>query len=145
MVNARWQPFAELNRLQHEMDRLFDTLGVRGSLATRNEAFPPLNIWEDADNVFVEAELPGFQLEELEIYVTAENQLTLKGERKQPELADAAWHRQERGYGRFERTLELPQQVQNDQVSAEFENGVLIITLPKREEVKPRRIEVKVR
>ena len=145
MVNARWQPFAEVNRLQHEMDRLFDSLGLKGDRRQSTESFPPLNVWESSDQYFVEAELPGFQLDDLEIYVAAGNQLSIKGERKQPEVEKAAWHRQERAYGSFDRTLELPDAVESDKVTAELSHGVLTIHLPKSEDVKPRRIEVKTR
>lgn len=145
---TRWQPFSdmrsEMSRLHNEMNRLFERWGNGGPrLFTRN-AYPPLNLWEDDNHLFVEAELPGFEMSDLEIYVTGENQLSLKGERKQPELQGGAWHRQERGYGSFNRLVELPTGVDSDKVSAEFKNGVLTVTLPKREEVKPRRIEVKV-
>ena len=103
-----------------------------------------MNLWEDAGNLYVEAELPGLNLEDLEIYVTGENQLSIKGERKQLDLTQGTWHRQERGYGNFARLMELPSAVDSDQVSADFKQGVLTITLPKRESAKPRRIEVKV-
>lgn len=140
---TRWQPWSEMNRLQEEMNRVFDRWG-NGSRTFAERVYPPLNLWEDENTLYVEAELPGFELNELEIYVTGENQLSLKGQRKQPELENGAWHRQERGYGSFSRTIELPSQVDNEKVSAEFKNGVLTVSLPKREEVKPRRIEVKV-
>ena len=96
------------------------------------------------DAHLVEAELPGFNLDELEMYVTGENQLSIKGERKRPDPGKGTWHRQERGYGSFSRLIELPGPVDSSSVSAEFKDGVLTITLPKREEAKPRRIEVKV-
>jgi HSP20 family protein len=143
---TRWQPFAEMQaemqRLHDEMDRLFGRFGngVRGS---RRNAYPPLNLWEDDDSLYVEAELPGFQMDDLAIYVTGDNQLSIKGERKQPEVGKATWHRQERGYGSFTRLLELPVAVDNDKVSAEFAAGVLTITLPKMETAQARRIEVK--
>jgi HSP20 family protein len=132
-----------MNRLRHEMDRLFDRWGDNRPQQYSRSTFPPLNLWENDDNLFVEAELPGFALEDLEIMVTGGNQLSIKGERKAPELEGGAWHRRERGFGRFNRALELPGYVDSENVSAEFKNGVLTITLPKREEVKPRRIEVK--
>jgi HSP20 family protein len=135
---------AEVNRLQDEMNRLFDRWGVSGGrMFSRAVAFPALNIWEDDDNLFVEAELPGLELSDLEIYVSGENQLSLKGERKLPALEKGTWHRQERGYGAFSRLVELPYAVKAERVTAQFRNGVLTITLPKREEVKPRKIEVK--
>jgi HSP20 family protein len=131
-----------MNRLHDEMNRLFGRYsnGVREFSAG---GYPPLNLWEDEDNLYVEAELPGFQLDDLEMYVTGDNQLSVKGQRKQPELGKGTWHRQERGYGAFSRLIELPGAVESEKVSAEFRNGVLTITLPKRAETKPRRIEVK--
>ncbi len=105
-------------------------------------AYPALNVWEDDSDFYAEAELPGLKLEDLEIYVTG-NQLTIKGERRPPQHDDGTWHRQERGYGKFSRMIELPGDVNVDHVSAEFKHGVLKITLPKSEAVKSRRIQVK--
>ncbi|MFG0288763.1 MAG: Hsp20/alpha crystallin family protein [Rhodopirellula sp. JB044] len=139
MLATRWEPFSELNRLSREMDRLF---GRSGSVATGVSTFPAMNVWGDEDNLYAEAELPGFSLDDLEIYVIA-NQLTLKGERRPPEHDGGTWHRQERGYGKFSRTIEVPGDIDADRVSAEFKNGVLRVTLPKSEAVKPRRIDVK--
>uniref|UniRef100_UPI003569F0A3 Hsp20/alpha crystallin family protein n=1 Tax=Novipirellula sp. TaxID=2795430 RepID=UPI003569F0A3 len=87
-------------------------------------------------------ELPGFHMDDMEIYVTG-NQLTLKGERKPPEHEGGTWHRQECSYGKFSRMIELPGDIDSEKVSADFKNGVLHITLPKSEAIKPRRIEVK--
>ena len=143
---TRWQPFgdvrSEMNRLHDEMNRLFGRY-ANGGREFSPSGYPPLNLWEDEDHLYVEAELPGFDLNDLEMYVTGENQLSIKGERKRSELGAGTWHRQERGYGAFSRLIELPSPVDSDQVSGEFKNGVLTITLPKKEEVKPRRIEVK--
>jgi len=143
MLTTRWEPLAEMNRLRNEMDRLFGRYGYGQPRRYGVNVFPPLNMWEDENSLYVEAELPGFELSDLEIYVTGGNQLSIKGERKQPELEGGAWHRQERGFGSFSRVIELPGSVDNDKVSAEFKHGVLTISLPKSEEVKPRRIEVK--
>ena len=143
---TRWQPFtdvrSEMGRLHDEMNRLFGryTNGVR---ELSPSGYPPLNLWEDEDNLYVEAELPGFSLDDLEMYVNGDSQLSIKGERKQPELGKGTWHRQERGYGSFSRLMDLPSPVNSGGVTAGFKHGVLTITLPKREEVKPRRIEVK--
>jgi HSP20 family protein len=88
--------------------------------------------------------LPGMDLKDLEIYVTGGNQLTIKGERRQPTLEKGVWHRQERGYGSFARVLTLPFQVDPDKVEAKFENGVLRVSLAKHESAKPRKIPIKV-
>jgi HSP20 family protein len=132
-----------MSRLHEEMNRLFGRY-TNGGRDFSLSSYPPLNLWEDENNLYVEAELPGFSLDGLEMYVTGDNQLSIKGERKQPEPGKGTWHRQERGYGAFSRLLELPSAVAGDRVSAEFKSGVLTITLPKKEEAKPRRIEVKV-
>lgn len=145
MLSARWQPMAdvqgEMNRLRDEMDRLFGRwTGRRFPLAPT--AYPLMNVWEDEENLFVEAELPGMELGDLEIYVH-NDQLAVKGERKEPSSDKGTWHRQERGHGKFSRVLELPLAVDEDKVEAALKNGVLTITLPKRAEAKPRRIEVR--
>ncbi len=144
MLATRWEPLVQLNRFRTEMDRLFEPWGDRRESPNARSTFPPLNLWESDDSLFVEAELPGFELDDLEITVTGGNQLHLQGERKAPTVEGGKWHRRERGFGKFNRTIELAGDVDCDKVSAEFKNGVLLVTLPKREEVKPRRIEVKV-
>lgn len=148
MLTTRWQPlgsvWSEMHRLQNEMERVFGRWGANDPRRFAAAGYPALNLWEDADNLFVEAELPGLELSDLEIYVNGHNQLTIKGERKSPETNGGAWHRQEREYGSFSRMVKLPQDVDPDHVTAEFKHGVLTIQMPKREEVKPRRIEVKI-
>jgi HSP20 family protein len=120
---------------------------VRERLAGGNHpvftsSYPRVNIWGDSDKVYAEAELPGMQLDHLEIYVTDENQLTIQGERRQLELDKGVWYGQERGFGQFSRTILLPVKVDADKVEARFEQGVLLVTLPKNEAAKPRRISV---
>lgn len=142
-----WQPFTdartEMNRLGDEMSRLFDRWGMNGPRAVIRAAYPPLNLWEDEGHLYVETELPGLDLSDLEIYVTGDNTLNIKGDRKQPEMKQGTWRRQERGYGAFSRRVELPSPVKSEAVTAEFRHGVLTITLPKRAVAKPRRIMVK--
>jgi HSP20 family protein len=145
MFTTRWHPFvdfqSDINRVRDEMDRLFGRYtGRRFPLAP--SSYPLLNISEDDDRVYVEAELPGMEMDDLEILVHG-SQLSIKGQRPQPSSEDKTWHRQERGYGKFTRMIELPFELDQAEVEAELKNGVLTITLPKREESKPRRIEVK--
>jgi len=142
MLATRWEPWAEMHRLSREMDRLFGHGSNGMGRLFGGGSYPALNVWEDDDHVYAEAELPGFSLDDLEIYVTG-NQLTIKGQRQPPEHASGTWHRQERGYGKFSRMIELPGGIDGNKVEAEFKHGVLNITLPKSEAVKPRRIEVK--
>ena len=140
---ARWQPFIPLldqfNQFQNEMNRLVG----RGNGGPGWAVYPPVNVWEEDDTVFVEAELPGLEINDLEITVTGGNELTLKGQRKPAEAARETWHRQERRFGTFSRTLTLPFVVDPDKVEARLENGVLLVKLAKHESARPRKIAVK--
>lgn len=142
-----WQPFGpvlrEVSRLRNEFNQLFGGQTPDGAgWSALAAAYPALNVWEDEGHLFLEAELPGMDLNDLEIYVTGGDQLTLKGERRQP-ATEGVWHRQERGFGSFVRTVTLPAHVDADKVEARFLNGVLTVTLPKAEAAKPRKITVK--
>jgi HSP20 family protein len=145
---TRWSPlnntWREFHRLHDEMNRLFGRYAAdRDNGPAFAVSYPALNVWEDANHIYVEAELPGMEMNDLEIVISGDNQLSLKGERKPPELDNATWHRQERGFGAFSRVITLPIAVNADRVSAEFQHGVLTITLPKNEAAKPRRIPIK--
>jgi HSP20 family protein len=146
MRASRWQSFHPLfnqvQQLQSEMNRLFDRWGGVANPFGALVAFPPVNVWEDGEQVHVEAELPGLALENLEIFVTGGDQLTLKGERKTPNPDKANWHRRERVFGSFHRTLTLPFHVDPDKVEARLEQGVLHVTLGKHESARPRKIPV---
>lgn len=134
-----WSPFAELRTLQREMNRLFD--GYEGGTAMSR--FPALNVWGNAEQVVVTAELPGLNVEDLDISVV-NNQLTIKGERKGDKPAeDAVCHRCEREAGKFVRTVRMPYAVEGDKVAARYDLGILTITLPRHEATKPKRIEIK--
>jgi HSP20 family protein len=144
----RWQalnPFwNQLQGFQSDMNRLFDRWNGDGNSTPFGfGGYPPLNVWEKDDAVFVEAELPGQDLKDLEIYVTSGNQLTLKGERRPCQADKGVWHRQERAFGQFTRSLTLPFVVDADKVEAKLENGVLKVKLVKHESARPRKIEVK--
>jgi HSP20 family protein len=148
MFWTRWSPLSnpvlnQLSELQGEMNRLFDQWGDRGRHFPGVPAFPALNVWEDEDTLYLEAELPGMELNDLEIFVTGHNQLTLKGERKPPVFEKTVRHRQERGFGTFVRAVTLPSPVDADQIDARFENGVLRLRMPKHEAAKPRKIDIK--
>lgn len=147
---TRWQPagasslWTQLQQLQSEMNRLFERWSGDGTRALGlAPSYPAMNVWEEADHVFVEAELPGLDLKDLEIYVTGGNQLAIKGERKPIQVEKGIVHRQERGFGTFSRVLTLPFVVDADKVDARFNNGVLTIRLAKHESAKPRKISVK--
>jgi HSP20 family protein len=148
---TRWEPFRELrqemrqmSRFQRAMDRFLGRWGIElpewpGLAVT----YPPVNLWEDDDYVYAEAELPGLKLPALEITVSMGNQLTLKGKREPTAPEKAEWHRQERGFGSFERTIELPVNVDASKVEARLENGVLTVKMTKSPAAKPRKIPVK--
>ena len=148
---TRWHPFRELRhetrqmrRLQQAMDRLFGRWGIDlPEWLALAVSYPPVNLWEDDDFVYAEAELPGLKLPDLEITVTADNQLTLKGKREPAAPEKVEWHRQERGFGSFERAIELPVSVDASKVEARLENGVLTIKMAKSPAAKPKKITVK--
>lgn len=144
MTSTRWQPaWNDFDKLQRRLNRLFDTWSAGVSPWLNLAAtFPAVNLWEEGDKVHVEAELPGMKREDLEIYVLEGNQLTLQGERKAEFPNEGLWHRQERGFGKFSRTLTLPYPVDADKVEARFDNGVLLVVLPKSPEAKPRKIAI---
>ncbi len=129
----------ELARLQSEMDQLFGR--GNGSFA-RPQTYPPINVLEDDEHLYVESEFPGMELDQFELFVNDGNQLTLQGERQPPNGGTTTRHRQERVFGRFSRMIRLPAPVDGDAAKAEYVAGVLRITLPKKPEAKPRRIQV---
>jgi HSP20 family protein len=134
-----WTPYSDLRR---EIDRLFDTFtGGDGGLG-RVRAFPAVNVWEEGDNLFLEAELPGVARDDLEISAVG-NELTLRGRRNPRQGENLVYHRQERGFGEFTRVLTLPVEVDTDKIEATLRDGVLTLTLPKAEAAKARKIEVK--
>jgi len=104
---------------------------------------PHLNVWEDEQALYVEADLPGVDPAKIDVTVTEGNQLTIRGARTAPELAGATWVRQERPSGEFLHEIALPALVDADKVEARYDQGVLKLTLPKHEAVKPRKIQVK--
>ncbi len=130
---------SQMNRLRDELDRVF---GLENSNWNRPTAFPPVNVWEDENSFYLEAELPGLKIEDLEIYVHDGDQLSLKGTRKPGDVDGAKLRRRERSSGDFHRTFQLETDVNVNEVKAEFHHGVLQVTLPKSESVKPRKIEI---
>ena len=139
-----WSPQGELAQLQHRMDRLFQNAYGREGWPTRVGVYPLVNISEDQDHVLVRAELPGVQAADLSITLQ-DNSLIIRGERQIPaEAKQVNYHRRERESGFFRRIVALPAQVRGDNVEAVCKDGILTIKLAKPEEVKPRKIEVKV-
>jgi HSP20 family protein len=141
-----YTPFREFRTLQNEMNRLFadltpDTFGREDTMSGAWN--PKVDIFENKENLFLEAELPGMKQEDFDLTIE-DNVLTLKGERKfEKKTDDENYHRVERAYGSFARSFTLPQTVSADGAKAEFNDGVLRVALPKREEAKARKIEIK--
>lgn len=149
MAIIRWYDYPEqdrslraLDQLQREMNRLIADLSTQSPARAHAGVFPPVNISEDGQNLYVRAELPGMKSEEIEISFEGDT-LTFRGERKLSETAEGVnYHRRERESGRFRRIMTLPVRIDSETVSAVFKNGVLKIVLPKAKEVLPKRITV---
>jgi HSP20 family protein len=136
-----------LAQLRDEMDRLVsDFFGTSAAAparrAWRTQSFPALNVWEEGDVIYAEAEVPGLKQEDLEISVVGTD-LTIHGRRGGEPREGVSYHRQERGAGEFNRVLRLPDEVDATKVEATLTDGVLLIKLPKAESAKPRKIKVK--
>ncbi len=147
MAITRWRPFRDLVNIQEEMNRLFDDFFGRS--VSRPEWpegawTPSVDVAETKDDVVIKAEIPGMKKEDVKISIQ-DNVLTLKGEKKQEkEEKDANFHRIERSYGAFCRSFTLPTSVKTDKIKATYKDGVLNITLPKTEEVKPKEIPISI-
>lgn len=145
MTIVRYDPFRDLRTLQEEVNRLFSTNLTRGfgeEGIGRGAWNPSVDIYENKDQIVLEAELPGMKRDDFELSVE-NNVITLRGERQFEKKDDSDnYHRVERSYGSFTRSFTLPQTVSAEGATAEYHNGVLRVTLPKREETKARRIEV---
>ncbi len=145
MPIVRWDPFRDLSTLQERVSRLFEgRLGpFRGEEALSTWA-PPVDIYETEHEIVLKADLPEVKLEDVDIQVE-NNTLTVKGERHfEKEVKEDNYHRVERSYGSFARSFSLPSTVDADKIRAEYQDGVLRITMPKREEAKPKQIKVSV-
>ena len=145
MTIVRWEPLRELNSLQSEMNRLFNTAfdapsGVSGPVTRR--WVPAMDLVESGEHFVLRADLPGMTEEDIEIELE-DGTLTVSGERKlEHEERQEGFHRVERSFGEFSRSLTLPKGVDADAVSARFDRGVLEILIPKPEARKPRRISI---
>jgi HSP20 family protein len=141
---TRWEPVREMMTLREAMDRLFDDAFTR-PFSIRDgwsASTPAVDMYQTDDEVVVKASLPGIKADEVQINVTGDV-LTLKGEVKhEEEKNDRSWHIREQRWGSFQRSVALPTNVVSDKAKAEFENGILVITLPKAEEVKPKTITI---
>lgn len=144
MTVVRWKPWQEVNSLQREMNRMFDSFFQDTDESASTSAwYPSVDIKETPDVIDVYAELPGLTKKDIKLSIR-DNILQISGEKQREERDDDAnYHRLERVYGTFSRSFTLPTKVQMDKVNAVFNDGVLHLTLPKAEEEKPRQIEIK--
>ena len=144
-ILTRWEPAREMMTLREALDRLFDDAFTR-PLSVRDGwsmASPAIDMYQTDNEVVVKASIPGIKVEEVQINVTGDI-LTLKGEARQEEdRKERSWHIREQRFGSFERSIVLPTDVKSGQAEAVFENGILTITLPKADEVKPKTINIK--
>lgn len=135
-------PWQEMERLHREVDRLFsDSFTMSGGRTA--PTYPAINVWTNEDGAVVTAELPGVDADDIDISVVGDT-LTLSGARVPLALEEGdKYHRRERGYGKFNRSFQLPFLVEADNVEALFEKGILHLSLPRAEADKPRKISVK--
>lgn len=138
MLTLRQDPLLALGDLRSEMDRLFSFVPTP---ERPGRTVPPINAWEHEGALFVEAELPGFTMENLDIALTG-RELTIKGRREEREPEGATVHRRERPVGEFVRTVHLPFDVEGDEVQASLRRGILAIRLPRSKADLPRKIKV---
>ena len=152
---AEWNPWQEMERVRREIDRAFEQVGGRSG--GRNDrtfptaflpgraarAYPLVNVSEDADALYVTALAPGLDPTAIQLTVQ-DNRLTIAGEKQRlaAEIQPEAFHRSERAAGKFVRTVPLPIDVEHEQVRADYKNGLLVVTLPKAEKAKPKKIPV---
>ncbi len=147
MAMVKWTPSTDLSRLQRSMNRLFDSFfGEEGSGETSSLTWAPtVDVAETDGEIKLVADIPGMEQKDINVSVK-DNTLILKGERKEEKKDEKAnYYRNERTYGSFSRSFSLPSMVDVDKVKADYENGVLTITMPKVEEAKPKEIAIEVK
>lgn len=139
-----WEPFRELVTMRDDVDRLFDAFFGREKENYDNYWRPAIDIEENNGNLMVRAEIPGMSKEHIKVSVKGDL-LTISGERKREnESKDKTYYRVERCHGQFRRMIRLPAEVDAEKVKAVYKDGVLHVTLPKPESIKPKQIEVEI-
>lgn len=152
MAVIKWSPFREFTDLKREMDSLFDEFFGRRTVPSRTARpspapgtyFPPVDIYERADEIVVEAGIPGVKKEDIEV-TFLENTLTIKGQRsRDTEVREEGYHYSEQHYGSFSRSITFPIELNAEGMRARYQDGVLEIIIPKTKKEEPRRIEIEV-
>ena len=150
MAIVRFEPFRDLVTFQDRLNRIFED-AFRGSRGASEEEWalggswaPSVDIYEQEGNLVLKAELPGIDPKDVDVHVE-NNVLTLRGERKlDSEVKRESYHRVERAYGSFTRSFTVPSVVHQETIKADYRDGVLRVTLPKKDEARPRQINVSV-
>lgn len=138
LLFGEWTPWADMRRLQRDMDRLFQAFNVPAA------GYPPVNIWHDRESAMVQMEAPGVDPGNIKVSVEGQT-LTVEGSRvTEPHGETWEYHRQERGTGSFARVIRLPFEAEAGGVKAEYRRGILSIRIPRKESSKPRAIPVAV-
>jgi len=147
MAIVRWEPFRDLVTTQESFNRLFNQTFSQlfdGPEPGVRTWAPAVDVYETEQNLVLKAEIPGIDPKDLEVRVE-DGTLYLRGERKtESDLKEGNYHRIERSYGAFNRTFALPGSIDTNKVAAEYKSGVLTLTIPKKEEAKPKTIKVQV-
>jgi HSP20 family protein len=147
MALIRWEPITEYNTLQNEMNRLFNTFFDQSAAPSRGEIpgrrwLPAMDLVETGDHYVLRADLPGLSDEDVNVQLQ-DNVLTISGERKpEHDGQQEGYYRLERAFGSFSRSLTLPEGVDPEAVNAQFDRGVLEITIPKPVQKKPRQVQI---
>jgi HSP20 family protein len=153
MTLLKFNPARDLLNVEREFNRMFNSLGSRFGITHKvdideeydNAVWMPLtDISEDSDNFYLKADLPGIKKEDVKISYT-DGTISIAGERSQEkETKEKKFHRIERSYGKYYRSFNVPAEIKEDKIKAEFKDGQLTITIPKADEVKPKEIDIKV-
>lgn len=142
MALVRWEPFRELSALQNEMSRWMGLAGASPANGQSSTWLPPVDVWETEGELMLSFDLPGIPEQDIAIELN-DNVLTVSGQRsRETEQSTERYYRFERRFGSFSRSVTLPPGVQEDAISANYDNGVLEIRVPKPEEPKPKRIQI---
>ncbi|MBP1728112.1 MAG: heat shock protein Hsp20 [Deltaproteobacteria bacterium] len=147
MAIVKYNPFRELRTMQDQMNRMLDMAWNRefGEELKEGVWQPPVDIYEDEHSVIIKAEVPDVEQKDIEVKIE-NGTLTLRGERKHSsDIRKENYYRVERYFGQFQRSFSLPQTIDQDKVQATCDKGILTITLPKREETKPKPISIEVK
>ena len=143
MAIVRWTPWTELDAIRHQMDRMFDEVTGWDSDSNAYRQ-PKIELFDSEDRLILRAEIPGIEPKDLDISASR-NSISLRGERSyQSKDRDRGFFRSEFYYGKFERTIELPTNIKNNRVEAEYTNGILTLTLPKEDSDRHRAVKVNV-